>query len=145
MFCVEVWTVVPLVGSRVVCCEVRWPVVVCSPAALVEVMLLLLEEVKLKEEVMVELEDIVGFVVVGVWWGLVVVDVVVGGWWLLNGLDGLSWWWRESKIGLERSGIYLELEPRSVPWLVLLLLRIVWNVQDLWPPMMSLCDGVGEH
>jgi hypothetical protein len=108
-------------------------------------MLLLLEEVKLKEEVMVELEDIVGFVVVGVWWGLVVVDVVVGGCWLLSGLDGLSWWWRESKIGLERSGIYLELEPRSVPWLVLLLLRIVWNVQDLWPPMMSLCDGVGEH
>ena len=42
MFCVEVWIVLPLMGSLVVCCEVRWPVVVCSPEALVEVVLLVL-------------------------------------------------------------------------------------------------------
>lgn len=75
MFCVEVWTVVPLVGSLVVCCVVRWPVVVWPSE---EVMLLLLE--KLKEEVLVKLllEDMVAVGVLdGLSRGLIVDEVAV--------------------------------------------------------------------
>jgi hypothetical protein len=61
MFCVEEWVVVPLMGSEVVWCTLRWPVVWFWP-----LMVLLLVEEKVKEEEEVKLleeEDIV--VVVG--------------------------------------------------------------------------------
>jgi hypothetical protein len=122
---------VPLVGSLVVCCVVRWLVVVWP---LEEVILLLLEMLK-EEELVKLLEDmvvVVGFFGRWVVWLVIVVVVVVCG----------------SRVWLEGDGeskgqvlpIYLGLEPRR-----LVLLRIEWNVLDLWPPpMMSLCDGVGE-
>jgi hypothetical protein len=62
MFCVEEWVVVPLMGSEVVWCTLRWPVVWFWP-----LMVLLLVEEKLKEEeeeVKLLLEEDI-FVVVG--------------------------------------------------------------------------------
>jgi hypothetical protein len=57
MFCVEEWVVVPLMGSEVVWCTLRWPVVWFWPLRV-----LLLVEEKVKEEELVKLEeDIVGF------------------------------------------------------------------------------------
>jgi hypothetical protein len=63
MFCVEEWVVVPLMGSEVVWCTLRWPVVWFWP-----LMVLLLVEEKVKEEELVKLEEdiVVVLVVVGV-------------------------------------------------------------------------------
>lgn len=68
---------VPLTGSEVVCCTLRWPVV--WP---LEVLLLLLVKEELKEEVLVKLlEDMVmvggGFGWVGVWISLAESEVEV--------------------------------------------------------------------
>jgi hypothetical protein len=72
MFCVEEWVVVPLMGSEVVWCTLRWPVVWFWP-----LMVLLLVEEKLKEEEEVMLlEDIV----VCCWLLMVVVGVLLGCW-----------------------------------------------------------------
>ena len=59
----EVLTVVPLTGSEVVWCVLRWEVV--SPLWLLLLLLLLMVEEKLKEEVLVKLleEDMVVVVV----------------------------------------------------------------------------------
>ena len=68
---------VPLTGSEVVCCTLRWPVVWT-----LEVLLLLLVKEELKEEVLVKLlEDMVmvggGFGWVGVWISLAESEVEV--------------------------------------------------------------------
>ena len=75
---------VPLTGSEVVWCTLRWPVV-CWP--LEELLLLLVVEEKLKEEEVVKLleEDMV--VVVGGLW--------LGGWWGCLFLEGSRGCWME--------------------------------------------------